>query len=152
VTSGDRGPRLFGLSNGVGFTSVLLGDVPVSNALPAVDGMERLKLVVSGPIPPNPSELLLAGRRAVEALAAPTGRGRRGADRLAYGPAGDRWGRAGQCVDGTLPVALAGKTTHRKLHWAHEILRQVDARLPRTVLIGVAGDAAYGYSYRYQPP
>ena len=53
-------------------------------------------------------------------------------------------------VDGTLLVATAGETTRREFHRAHEVLRQVDARLLGTVLNGVGGDAAYGYTYGYR--
>ncbi|HSH62156.1 MAG TPA: polysaccharide biosynthesis tyrosine autokinase [Acidimicrobiales bacterium] len=147
-----RRPRLhefFGLSNGVGFTSVLLGDVPVSSALHPVEGVAGLSVVVSGPIPPNPSELL-AGRRAVEALAALQAE----ADVVLLDsppilPVTDAAVLANR-VDGTLLVASAGKTTRRELHRAQEVLRQVDALLIGTLLNGVSGDAAYGYSYGYQ--
>ena len=60
-----RRPRLhefFGLSNDVGFTSVLLGKVPLSGALQDVPEVPRLRLLASGPLPPNPSELLSSGR------------------------------------------------------------------------------------------
>src|SRR5206468_7186721 len=65
-----RRPRVhefFGLDNSKGFTSVLLGEVPLSAALQQVPGEERLQLLASGPPPPNPSGLL-SGRRTVEVL------------------------------------------------------------------------------------
>lgn len=147
-----RRPRVhefFGMPNGMGFTSVLLGEVPVSSATQRIDGVEGLTVVVSGPIPPNPSELL-AGRRAVEALAALQAE----ADVVLIDcppilPVTDAAVLANR-VDGTLLVAAAGKTTRRELHRAQEVLRQVDARLIGTVLNGVSGDAAYSYSYGYQ--
>ena len=147
-----RRPRLhdfFGVPNAVGFTSVLLGDVPVSSAVHQVEGIPRLRLVVSGPIPPNPSELL-AGRRAVEALAALQAE----ADVVLIDsppvlPVTDAAVLSNR-VDGTLLVATAGKTTRRELHRSQEVLRQVDAPLVGTVLNGASGDAAYGYSYGYQ--
>lgn len=147
-----RRPRVhefFGLTNAVGFTSVLLGDVPVSSALQSVNGVDGLKIVASGPIPPNPSELL-AGRRAVEALAALQAE----ADVLLIDsppilPVTDGAVLANR-VDGTLLVANAGVTTRRDLHRAHEVLRQVDARLLGTVLNGATGGGAYGYTYGYQ--
>jgi len=147
-----RRPRVhdfFGMTNAVGFTSVLLGEVPVSSATNKVNGIEGLKVVVSGPIPPNPSELL-AGRRTVEALAALQAE----ADVVLIDsppilPVTDAAVLASR-VDATLLVAAAGKTTRRELHRAHEVLRQVDARLIGTVLNGVTGEAAYGYNYGYQ--
>jgi tyrosine-protein kinase len=67
-----RRPRLhefFGASNQVGFTSVLLGSVSLGEALQSVPGLDNLQILASGPIPPNPSELL-SGARAGEVLAA----------------------------------------------------------------------------------
>ncbi|MDQ2826585.1 MAG: Wzz/FepE/Etk N-terminal domain-containing protein, partial [Actinomycetota bacterium] len=66
-----RRPRIhdfFGLSNDVGFTSVLLGQVPLTGALQSVPDMPRVKLLASGPLPPNPSELL-SSRRTADVLA-----------------------------------------------------------------------------------
>ncbi|MEA2686399.1 MAG: tyrosine-protein kinase, partial [Actinomycetota bacterium] len=60
-----RRPRLhefFGLSNDVGFTSLLLGNAPLSRALQPVTEVPRLRVLASGPLPPNPSELLSSGR------------------------------------------------------------------------------------------
>jgi polysaccharide biosynthesis transport protein len=65
-----RFPRVhdyFGLSNEVGFTSVVHGEL-LSSALQRVPGVERLYVLPSGPIPPNPSELL-ATERCHEVLA-----------------------------------------------------------------------------------
>ena len=67
-----RTPRLhqyFGVSNRVGFTSVVLGEVPLSAALQKVPGESRLRLLPSGAVPPNPSELL-SSPRASEVLTA----------------------------------------------------------------------------------
>jgi tyrosine-protein kinase len=55
-----RFPRVhdyFDVPNDVGFTSVVHGEL-LSNALQRVPGVERLYVLPSGPIPPNPSELL----------------------------------------------------------------------------------------------
>ncbi len=147
-----RRPRLsqyFNISSDVGFTSVLLGDVPLSSAVHDLDGTGRLKVVVTGPIPPNPAELL-AGRRAVEALAAL----RAEADVVLIDsppvlPVTDAAVLSNR-VDGVLMVATAGKSTRREFHRAQEVLSQVGAPLIGTVLNGVAGDSGYGYSYGYQ--
>lgn len=147
-----RRPRLhefFGLPNDVGFTSILLGDVPLSRAVQAVEGTEGLRVVSSGPVPPNPSELL-ASRRAEEALEAILADSDVVLlDSTPILPVTDAAVLA-SWVDGTLLVATAGETTRREFHRAHEVLRQVDARVLGTVLNGVAGDAAYGYTYGYR--
>ena len=65
-----RRPKLhefFGMTNDIGFTSVLLGKVPLSAALQQVPDQDRLYVLASGPLPPNPSELL-SSRRAREVL------------------------------------------------------------------------------------
>ena len=65
-----RRPRIhefFGLQNEVGFTSVLLGKVPLAGAMQEVPDQARLSLLASGPLPPNPSELL-SSKRTVEVL------------------------------------------------------------------------------------
>ncbi len=56
-----RRPRLheyFQVSNSVGFTSVLVGEVSLDEALVEVGGIGGLSLLSAGPLPPNPAELL----------------------------------------------------------------------------------------------
>ena len=146
-----RRPRIhefFGLSNTVGFTSVLLGDTPLSAAVQRVRGQERLSLLASGPVPPNPSELL-SGRRAVEVLTALQGE----ADVVLVDcppilPVTDAAVLSSR-VDATLLVATAGVTTRKELARAIELLAHVDAPIIGTVLNGVSEEGTYGYSYRY---
>lgn len=149
-----RRPRIhefFGASNEVGFTSMLLGNVPLSAGLHRVGGQERLLLLPSGPIPPNPSELL-AGRRMVEVIRALQAE----VDVVLLDcppvlPVTDAAVLSTR-VDGVLLVATVGTTTRRAFQHAHELLRQVDAPLIGTVLNSVTSDGGYGYGYssRYQ--
>jgi receptor protein-tyrosine kinase len=56
-----RRPRIhefFGLPNDIGFTSVLLGEAELEDALLWIPNQPRLQVLPTGPIPPNPSELL----------------------------------------------------------------------------------------------
>ena len=55
---------VFALSNGVGLTNVLLGDVPVNRALQQWRDNLPLFILAAGPTPPNPSELLGSTRLA----------------------------------------------------------------------------------------
>lgn len=146
-----RRPRIhhfFGLSNEVGFTSVLLGDVPLSSALQEVPGQDNLLLLASGPTPPNPSELL-AGKRTVEVLTALQATAHIVLiDCPPVLPVTDAAVLSNR-VDGTLVVATAGRTTRKQLQRTVEVLRQVNAPLVGTVLNGVTEDSGYGYSYRY---
>ncbi len=146
-----RRPRLhefFSLQNRVGFTSVLLGQAQLPSALQTVPTQERLRVLASGPLPPNPSELL-ASSRAAELLAALQAQ----ADMVILDcppvlPVTDS-AVLSASVDGTLLVASAGLTSGKQVARAVELLRQVDAPLLGTVLNGVGAAGAYGYAYRY---
>ena len=152
-----RRPRVhefFGLRNDVGFTSVLLGKVGLAGAMQEVPDQPRLSLLASGPLPPNPSELL-SSRRTVEVF---------GSLQAEYDivlidappvlPVTDALVLSGR-VDATLLVAVAGATTRKEVARAVELLRQVDAPLVGGVLNGVDTQGSYGYayqSYRYESP
>ncbi len=146
-----RRPRIhefFGLPNGVGLTSVLMGQVDVTDALQDVGQVEGLQLLASGPIPPNPSELL-SSRRAVEVLTSLQAE----ADIVLLDcppllPVTDAAVLSGR-VDGTLLVARAGSTTRGELSRTLELLHQVGAPVMGVVLNGVTSEAAYGYAYGY---
>ena len=144
-----RRPRVhefFGLSNDVGFTSVLLGKVGLAGAMQEVPDQARLSLLASGPLPPNPSELL-SSRRTVEVL---------GSLQAEYDivlvdappvlPVTDALVLSGR-VDATLLVAVAGATTRKEAARTVELLRQVDAPLVGAVLNGVDSEGSYGYAY-----
>ncbi|MGI9121045.1 MAG: polysaccharide biosynthesis tyrosine autokinase [Acidimicrobiales bacterium] len=146
-----RRPRIhefFGLANTTGFTSVLLGEIPLSAALQSIRGQGRLALLASGPPPPNPSELL-ASRRTGEVLAALKSE----CDVVLVDsppvlPVTDGIVLSGM-VDATILVGTAGRTTRKEYQRAVELLRQVDAPLIGSVLNGVDADDLYGYGYGY---
>ena len=107
-------------------------------------------MLASGPLPPNPSELL-SSNRAVEVLAllqaefdivlidAPP-----------VLPVTDALVLSG-CVDATLMVCVSRATTRKEASRAAELLRQVDAPLVGTVLNGYRPESPsdYGYAYQY---
>jgi polysaccharide biosynthesis transport protein len=146
-----RRPRIhefFGLSNTTGLTSVILGDVPLSDALQRVPDVEGLYLLASGPLPPNPSELL-SSARAGEVLASM----RAEFDMVLLDsppvlPVTDAAVLSTR-ADAILLVATAGTTTRREFSRAVELLRQIEAPLVGSVLNGVTGERGYGYSYGY---
>ena len=146
-----RRPRIhefFGLSNATGLTSVMLGEAPLSVALQPVRGTTKLRLLASGPLPPNPSELL-ASERAVEMFESL----RRQADIVLIDappvlPVTDAAVLSAR-VDATLLVATANVTTRKALARAVEVLNHVDAPLVGTVLNGVNAEGGYGYGYGY---
>lgn len=146
-----RRPRVheyFGLGNTVGFTSVLLGEVPLAAALQATSVEGRLALLASGPPPPNPSELLASGRSG-EVLAALKAQ----CDIVLVDappvlPVTDSIVLSGM-VDATILVATAKRSTRKEVHRSVELLRQHSAPLVGAVLNGADPEATYGYGYGY---
>jgi len=131
-----RRPRLheyFHLPNAVGFTSVLLKEATVGEALQPVAGLDSLHLMASGPIPPNPSELL-AGSRAAELLRTVS----EDADIVLIDsppvlPLSDAAALAGK-VDGVIIVTSSVTSSRNQLTRALERLDQVDAPVLGIVL------------------
>jgi capsular exopolysaccharide synthesis family protein len=152
-----RRPRVhefFGLPNEVGLTSVLLGEVSLSQAVHEVPEERYLMCLASGLLPPNPSELL-ASKRTVQVLTALQAE----SDIVLIDcppvlPVTDAAVLSAR-VDATLLVATARVTTRRDFGRAMELLRQVEAPLVGAVLNGVTEEGAYGYAYKsryYQAP
>ena len=144
-----RFPRVhdyFGLSNQVGFTSVVHGEL-LSSALQRVPGVERLYVLPSGPIPPNPSELL-ATERCHEVLASlqaddtlvivDTPPVLTVTDAAALAPS----------AGGILIVAAARVTRRKQVRQALEAFRQISAPILGLVLYSAdsAETAGYGKS------
>lgn len=145
-----RRPRIhefYGCSNNVGLTSVLLGDTPLAKAIQAVPEQARLRLLASGPLPPNPSEVLSMRRVAnlVDALEAE-------ADIVLIDcppilPVTDAL-LVSRFVDAIVLVASARTTSKRQLIRAVEMLGQVDAPFVGSTLNVVSGEEeGYGYVY-----
>lgn len=149
-----RRPRVhefFGLDPSIGFTSVLVGDVALSEALQRVPDVDGLLVLASGPVPPNPSEVL-SGRRTIEILTTLQA----DADVVLIDsppvlPVSDATALSTR-VDGTLIVVNANSTHRKQLTRTIELLRQVEAVVVGTVLNRVGSrhgsDDAYGYGYR----
>lgn len=146
-----RRPRVhefFGLANTPGLTSVLLGQVPLTDALQSVPAEPGVALLASGPPPPNPSELL-ASPRTQDLLRLL----RSEADIVLVDsppmlPVTDGMVLA-QVVDATILVATANVTTRKEVHRSVELLHQVEAPLVGTVLNGAAPESVYRYGSRH---
>lgn len=144
-----RRPRVhefFGLSNEVGFTSVLLGTDPLAEALQPVEAHPSLAVLASGPPPPDPSELL-ASQRTREVIEALKSR----CDLVLIDsppvlPVTDPLVLSG-IADAALLVVSTDQTTKRALHRAFELLTQINAPLMGTVLNEVGPERAYAYGY-----
>ncbi len=150
-----RRPRLhefFGLENEVGLTSVLLGEATLAEALVTEPTQGRLQVLPSGPIPPNPSELL-AGQaitRIFEELAEHVDIVL--IDSAPLLPVTDAVVLAGR-MDAVLMVVTAGQSTERAVQRSLELLARVNAPVAGLVLNGASSEDTYGYrsgyGYRY---
>ena len=153
VDSDLRRPMLhkfFGVTNSRGLTTALLdGVVPVETHLQATE-VENLKVLPSGPLPPNPAELLGSQRMAqileelkqqadVVVLDSPPMLAVTDAMLLS------------QNVDGTLIVVDAGSTRRAFLGRASELLRTANTRFLGVVLnrISLSRSGYYSYAYQY---
>lgn len=146
-----RRPRVhefFGLSNDNGLTSVLTGHATFDEALHKAPGMPNLLIFSSGPIPPNPAEIL-AGERAAKLFRTLS----ETVDVVILDsspvlPVTDAIALAAR-VDGVLLVATAGVSTERGVSRTLELLGRVDARVVGTVLNRAPEGGGYSY-YRYR--
>src|SRR5207302_9753380 len=121
----------------------------LAEALQPVPQQNGLMLLASGPIPPNPSELL-SSQRAADVMRAL----RTQADFVVVDcpPALPVTDAAVLSVnaDACLLVVMAGITAKRELGRSVEVLRQVEAPLTGLVMNAVPADGAYGYGYDYR--
>lgn len=149
-----RCPRIhefFDLANDVGLTSVLLDDTPLRAAVQAVPAQPNLHLLASGPLPPNPADVLSSARVTdiFETLSDLSDIVL--IDSPPVLPVTDSLVLAAR-VDGMLLTCRAGETTRKEVVRANELLQQVDAPLIGSVLIGVSEGETDGYYYKeYRP-
>ena len=148
-----RRPRLhefFGLNNEIGFTSMLLGRHLSGRALQAVPGIPRLRVLASGPLPPNPSELLSSGRTKEVFAALKAEADIVLIDSPPVLPVTDALVLF-RHVDATIMVFAVGQTSQKQAATALAMAQQVDAPLVGAVLNGVPRPAGYGgYRGRYE--
>ena len=147
-----RRPRLDALAHahqGPGLTSVLVGDAKLQDAIERHESVS-LAILRTGPLPPDPSEMLGSGRTkaVIQTL-------RKHYDAVILDcppllPVSDALILAGYS-DATLLVVSEGTTSRRNLARALELLRQVNAPLRGTVLNATRGGGGnqYGYAYTY---
>lgn len=136
-----------GLVGAVGLTSVLVGSATLEDAIQTW-GEERLLVLASGPVPPNPAELLGS-----PAMAALMQRLEGLADIVLVDappllPVTDA-ALLGAVCSGVLLVCRRGATRREQLARAAEALRAVDARVYGVVLnmVPVRGAASRYYGY-----
>jgi polysaccharide biosynthesis transport protein len=131
-----RRPRVhefFDLPNDVGFTSVMLGELPLSVVIQPIAAVPGLSLLTTGPQPPNPSEVL-SSARAVEMIATLRARGWTIVlDSPPVLPVTDA-SVISTLADATVLVASAGLTKKHHVKKAVDLLQQVRAPFVGAVL------------------
>jgi non-specific protein-tyrosine kinase len=142
--------KTFNVDNKAGLTSALLsGDGAHSCVQPS--GFNNLSLLTSGPLPPNPSELLASGRMRdlLEAL-------RREADVIVMdSPPSLMLTDAtllAALADGTILVTQVGRTRSVALHQAVDGLSRATDSLLGIVLNKASRKGAPSYNYYYAEP
>lgn len=143
-----RRPRLhshFEMPNTHGLTNYLSGEKSTESLIRPAPGLGRLKVVTSGPIPPNPAELLSSNemRNLLQFL-----RGRFKHVILDSPPAISFTDAAilSTQVDGVVLVAMAGKSSMHMMRQFRQRLSALGARIYGVVLNGLrAGSVEYDY-------
>jgi capsular exopolysaccharide synthesis family protein len=139
--------KQFGLANGAGLTSAIAGGMPIAEV--SLDaGIENLRIVTAGPIPPNPAELLDSARfaRIVEEL-------RTTNDIIVFDAppvlgVADASVLAGR-VDGVALVVASGAVERKAARRAVQMLQQARANLLGVILNKVSSGIGSYYDYYY---
>ena len=143
-----RRPRLhthFGLENTQGLTNYLSGDKNTENLIRVFPDLPRLKIITSGPIPPNPAELLSSNemRNLLQFL---TGRYKHV---IIDSPPAISFTDAAilsTLVDGVVLVAMANKSSIHLMRQFKQRVSTIGARIYGVVLNGIkAGSMEYDY-------
>jgi capsular exopolysaccharide synthesis family protein len=150
-----RRPRLhshFGLANANGLTNYLSGEKNPDNLIKTYADLPQLKVITSGPIPPNPTELLssnemknllqyLKSNFKHVVIDSPPAISFTDAAILAT------------LVDGVVLVAMAGKSSIHLIRRFKQRLGNIGARIYGVVLNGIKLNSVeynyYGYGYTY---
>lgn len=131
-----------------GLTSVLVGEAPLATSLIQVENEPNLRVLPSGPIPPNPSELL-SGARMIDVVSVLQA----DADIVILDsppvlPVSDAVALAAR-ADATVLLIRSDRSHRKQLGRALELLRQVDGEVTGLVLNGARAGVGFGYSYAY---
>jgi len=150
-----RRPRLhshFGMTNSHGLTNYLSGDKNTENLLKPLPDLPNLKIITSGPIPPNPAELLSSNemKNVLQFL-----KGNYKHVVLDSPPAISFTDAAilSTLVDGVVLVAMAGSSSIHLMKRFKQRLAGLGTRIYGVVLNGVKANSLeygyYGYNYSY---
>jgi capsular exopolysaccharide synthesis family protein len=135
--------EIFGVANDRGLTTMIVDEAALNDP-PLMDvGVDNLWLVPSGPLPPNPADIL-GSRKMEEAIAALKAR----ADIILFDAppvvAVTDAAVLGTKVDGALLTVCAGRTRREHAQRAKELLERVHVRIVGAVLNDAPRDVALG--------
>ena len=144
-----RRPRLhshFNLDNNQGLTNYLSGDKDTENLIRTYEHLPNLKVITSGPIPPNPAELLSSNEMR-NLLTFLTGRFKHVI--LDSPPAISFTDAAilSTLVDGVVLVAMANKSSIHLMRQFKQRVGNIGARIYGVVLNGLQADSQDYYYY-----
>jgi capsular exopolysaccharide synthesis family protein len=149
-----------GVDNSRGLTNVLVGDTPLAAAVQA-SSIEGLDVLASGPIPPNPAEVLGSVRMREVLKEAESTYARVIVDSPPLVAVTDP-ALLAKYVDGVFLVISIGKTSIRSIQRARETLAAAGAKVDGAILNNADlrlsgytesyGGYGYGYGYGYASP
>jgi capsular exopolysaccharide synthesis family protein len=138
--------RYFGVDNSQGLTTMAVDEAALSEPPLVGTDVDNLWLLPSGPLPPNPAEIL-GSRRMQDIIETLKAR----ADIVLFDAppviAVTDAAVLGTKVDGVLLVVRAGKTRREHASRAKELLERVNVRLVGAVLNNAASDQSLGGYY-----
>jgi len=137
--------QVFGLGNEEGLTTMMMDETALTSPPLQDTGIEGLQMLSSGPLPPNPADLL-GSQRMTQVIAALA----EWADQVFFDTppvvAVTDAAVLATKVDGVLLVINAGKTRREYARTAVQRLEQINARVVGTVLTNVQMGAGFtGY-------
>jgi capsular exopolysaccharide synthesis family protein len=135
--------EVFGVANDRGLTTMIVEETAIDDPSLIDVGVENLWLVPSGPLPPNPADIL-GSRKMEKAIAAFKNR----ADIVLFDapPIVSVTDAAvlGTKVDGVLLVVCAGRTRREHIQRAKDVLERVHVRIVGAVLNDAPRDVVLG--------
>ncbi|RLC97672.1 MAG: capsular biosynthesis protein [Chloroflexi bacterium] len=135
--------EIFGVANDRGLTTMIVEKTALDDPPLLEVGVDNLWLMPSGPLPPNPADLL-GSRRMEEAIARLKAR----ADVILFDAppivAVTDAAVLGTKVDGVLLVVRAGRTRREHIQQARELLERVHVRILGAVLSNAPRDVTLG--------
>jgi len=135
--------EIFGVANDRGLTSMIVEETALDDPPLVESGVDNLWLMPSGPLPPNPADIL-GSRRMEDAIARLKSR----ADIVLFDAppvvAVTDGAVLGTKVDGVLLVVCAGRTRREHAQRARELLERVRVRIVGAVLNDAPRDVVLG--------